>query len=80
MVYPEGLTGGLELMVTSLPESLAHGMSMLDNEPTFLQMDLSQFTAGDCESEAPAYGRTSVCSSPTHLTMEHPPKQRPKSA
>ena len=53
MVYPEGLNGGLELVITSLPELLAHGISML-NEPTFLQVDLSQFTAGNCALEASA--------------------------
>ena len=33
VVYPEGLNGGLEPVVTSLPESLAHSMSML-KKPT----------------------------------------------
>ena len=46
MVYPEGLNRGLEPVVTSLPESLAHGMSRLD-EPAFLLVDLSQVMPGD---------------------------------
>ena len=45
VVYPEGLNGSLELVVTTLLESLTHGMNMLIN-PTFLQVNLSQFTVG----------------------------------
>ena len=73
MVYPEGLNGGLEPVVTLLPESLACGTSMLE-ELTFLQVDLSQFTAGDCAPKASAPRRTSAPTSPIHLTMENPPK------
>ena len=73
MVYPEGLNRGLELVVTFLPESLAHGISMLE-EPTFLQVDLSQVTAGDCVPEASAPHKTLTPTSPTHVDMEHPPK------
>ena len=73
MVYPEGLNGGLEPVVTSLPESLAHSVSMLD-KPTFLVVDLSHVTSGDQVPEDSAPHRTSTPTSPTHLTMEHPPK------
>ena len=51
VVYLEGLKGGLELVVTSLPESLTHGMNML-SDPTLLQVNLSQFSAGDCVPDA----------------------------
>ena len=47
VVYLEGLNGGLELVTMSLPESLTHGVHML-NDLTFLQVDLSRFTASDC--------------------------------
>ena len=66
--YPEGLNGALELVVMSLPESLAHGMNML-NKPTFLLVDLPK---------ASALHNTSALTSPTHLTVEHPSRvERP---
>ena len=34
VVYPEGLNGCLVLVTTTLPESLSHGMTMLDDKPT----------------------------------------------
>ena len=74
VVYPKGLNRCLVLVVTPLPESLAHDTNALDDEPTFLQVDLSQFTAGDHESKALVPGRTSTCTSPMHLALEHPPK------
>ena len=73
VVYPEGLNGGLEPVVTPLPESLACGMSVLD-KPTFLQVDLSQFTTGDSVPKASAPCQASTLTSPTHFTMEDPPK------
>ena len=73
VVYLEGLNGGLEPVVTSLPESLTHGVNML-NDPTFLPVDLSQFMAGNCALEASAPHQTLTQSSPTHLIMEHPPR------
>ena len=62
MVYPEGMNWALKLVVPSLPESLAHGMNML-NESTFLLVNLSR---------ASALHNTSAPTSPTHLTMKHP--------
>ena len=73
VVYPEGLNRGLELVVTSQPESLAHGMSML-NEPAFLLVDLPKAMSGDQVHKVSAPYRSSTPTSPTHLTMEHPPK------
>ena len=72
VVYPKGLNRGLEMVVTLLPELLACGTSMLD-KPTFLQVDLSQFTAGDSAPKDSALYQTSQPTSPTHLTMENPP-------
>ena len=43
VVYPKGLKGCLVLKITSLPKSLTHGMNVLNDEPTFLQVDFSQF-------------------------------------
>ena len=62
MVYPEGLNGALKPIVTSLTESMAHGMNILD-ESTYLLVDLSK---------ASALHNISAPTSPTHLTMEHP--------
>ena len=73
VVYPEGLNGGLEPVVTSLPESLAHSVSML-GKPTFLVVDLSHVMSGDQVPEDSAANRTSTPTSPMHLAMEHPPK------
>ena len=62
VVYPEGLNGVLELVVTSFTESLAHRMNILD-ESTFLLVDLS---------EASALHNTLVPISPTHLAAKLP--------
>ena len=43
VVYPEGLNGCHVSVITSLPESLSNGVTMLQGKPTFLQVDLSQF-------------------------------------
>ena len=40
VVYPEGLNGCQVPVVTSLPELLSNGVTMLKGEPTFLQQDL----------------------------------------
>ena len=72
MVYPEG-NGCLELVVTSLPESLAHMVSRL-NEPTIIQVDISQFAAGDHVPKVSALCRTSRPVSPSHLTLGCAPK------
>ena len=52
VVYPEGLNGYQVPVVTSLPELLSNGVTMLKSEPTFLQMDLSQ--SATKESKAPS--------------------------
>ena len=74
VVYPKGLNGCLVLVITSLPESLAHGLNVLDDEPIFLQVDLSQFTTEECESKAPFPGSDSTSTSPSCPTMAPPPK------
>ena len=77
VVYPKGLNGGLEPVLTSLTASLAQGMNMLGaptHKPSFLPVDLSQVTPGDQASEASGPHRTLTLCSPSHLAMEHPPK------
>ena len=73
VVYPEGINGALELVLISLPESLAHGISIL-GEPAFLLVDVFLVTPGHQAPKASAPHRTSTPTSPTHLTMECPPK------
>ena len=51
MVCPEGLNGCQVPVITSLPESLSNGVTMLKGEPTFWQVDLSQFTTKEQESK-----------------------------
>ena len=36
VVYPKGLNGCLVPVIITLPEALSHGMTMLNDEPTFL--------------------------------------------
>ena len=54
VVYPEGLNRCQVSVVTSLPELLSNGMTMLKSEPTFLQVDLSQLATKEQESKAPS--------------------------
>ena len=42
VVYSEGLNGCQVPVITTLPESLSQGMTMLEGKSTFLQVDLSQ--------------------------------------
>ena len=39
VVYPEGLNGCQVPVITSLPELLSSGMTLLEGQPTFLQVD-----------------------------------------
>ena len=52
-VYPKGLNRCLVPVIVTLPESLSHGVTMLDDQPTFLQVDISQFTMDEHESKIP---------------------------
>ena len=74
VVYLEGLNGCLVLVVTSLPKSLPHSINALDDEPTFLQVDLCQFAVEEPESKAPIPSSDSTSTSPTCTTMAPPSK------
>ena len=68
VVYPEGLNGCQVRVVTSLPELLSNGMTMLGGKPTFLQVDLSQSATKEQESKATSLGSGSsppLATSPT---------------
>ena len=56
MVYPEGLNRYQAPVITFLPESLSNGVTMLKGEPTFLPVDLAQFTTKEQESKALSLG------------------------
>ena len=55
-------------------QSLSHSATMLDNKPTLLQVDLSQFTMEGQELKALFLGGGLTSTSPTHLAMMPPPK------
>ena len=80
VVYPEGLNGCMVLVETSLPESLVQGTNVPCNEPIFLQVDLSQFTAEDHESKAPVARRTSTSTPPDISLWHNSPKWKATSA
>ena len=79
-MYTEGLNGCLVPVITSLPKSLSHSMTMLNDEPTLLQVGLSQFMTEGHESKAPFLSGSPTSTSPHTLLWCLPPKQRPKSA
>ena len=74
VVYPEGLNGCQVPVVMTLPESLSNGVTMLEGESTFLQVDLSQFATKEQESKALSLGSglsPTLAASPTRAL---PPK------
>ena len=75
---PQRIKWGLEPVLISLSGALVQGVNTLGEpacEPSFLSVDLSQFTLGDHSPEVSAPCRTSTPTSPSHLTKEHPLKQ-----
>ena len=73
-MYPKGLNGCMVPVKMPLPELLSHSMTMLNDEPTLLQVDLSLFMMEGCELKAPFLGGSSNSTSPTHMAMVPPPK------
>ena len=73
-MYSEGLNRCLVLVITSLPESLSNGVTMLNDKPTLLQVDISQFMTEGHESKAPLLRGGPTSTSPTHPAMVPPPK------
>ena len=64
-------------VLSSLSESLVQGMNMLGepaHEPSFLLVYLSWVMPGDHTPKASTLCRTLTPTSPSHLTMEYPPK------
>ena len=73
-MYLKALNGCLVPLITSLPKSLSHNMTMLNDEPTLLQVDLLQFMMEVHESKSPFLSGSSTATSPTHLAMVPPHK------
>ena len=72
--YLEGHNGCQIPVIMSLPELLSNGMTMLEGEPTFLQVDLSQFATKGQESKALPLGSGLSPTLVTHPTRALPPK------
>ena len=56
VVYPEGLNGCQVPVIMSLPDLLSNGVTMLEGESTFLQVDLSPPATKEQESKALSLG------------------------
>ena len=80
MVYPEGLNGCQVPVITSLPEFLSKGVTMLEGESTFLQVDLSQSATKEQESTALSLSSGLNTTPAASHTRAFPPKQKAKSA
>ena len=78
VVYPEGFNGCQVLVITTLPESLSNGMTMLKGESTFLQVDLSQLATKEQEPKALSLGSGLSPTPASSLTRAFPPKQKAK--
>ena len=76
MVYPEGLNRCQVPVIMSLPELLSNGVTMLKGEPTFLQVDLSQFTTKGQESKTLALGSGLIPTLAAHPTRALAPQSR----
>ena len=61
---PQGNEWCLLPVLITLPESLSHGVTMLNDEPTFLQVDILQFTMDKHESKTPFLSSGSTSTSP----------------
>ena len=70
---PQGLNGCSALLTTTLPKSLSHGMTMLDDKHTLLQVNILQFAMEGHESKTSFLGGASTATSPTCSTMVPPP-------
>ena len=80
VVYLEGLNGCQVPVVMTLPELLSNGMTMLKGKPTFLQVDLSQYTTKEQEPKA-SYLSSGLSPPPASgPTRAFPARQRAKAA
>ena len=61
-------------VITTLPESLSNGMTMLEGESTFLQVDFYQSATQEQEPKAPSPGGSLSPTPAASPTMALPPK------
>ena len=73
VTYLVGLNGCEEPIITSLPESLANGVSLTGGKSIYLEIDILQPMAGELDQKASPIGRhsTIIIISPLKTT---PPK------
>ena len=79
IVYPKGLNRCLVPVITTVPKSLSHGVTMFDKEPTLLQVDISQFMMEGHKSKTPFSVVVQPLLLPHVLLWCLPPRQRVKS-
>ena len=74
MVYLEGLNGHQMPVIMTLPESLSNGLTILEGETTFLQVDHSQSTTQEQEPKALSPGGGLSPTLEASPTRAFPPK------
>ena len=80
VVYLEGLNGCQIPVVMSPPESLSRGVTILEGESTFLQVDLSPSTSMEQEFKVLSLGVVQTLPQQQAPPGPSHPKQRAKSA
>ena len=60
VAYPIGLNGCEEPIITSLPESLANGISLTRGESVYLEIDILQSLAEELDQKVPPIGKCST--------------------
>ena len=74
VVYSEGLNGCQVLVITTLPESLSKGMTLLEGKSTFLHVDLSQSATKEQEPRTLSPGSGLSPTPAINPTRAFPPK------
>ena len=74
VTYPIGLNGHEEPIITSLPESLANGVSLTGGKSVYLEIDIPQSLAEELDWKVPPIGELSaaIIASP----ISPPPKNQ----
>ena len=78
VVYPEGLNGCQMPVITTLPESLSQGVTLVRGKSTFLQVNLSWSATKEQEPKAPSLGSGLSPTPAGSCTWAFPPKQKAK--
>ena len=75
VVYPESLNICQIPVITSLPESLSKGITMLEGKSAFLQVDLSQSATKEQEFKVLSLGSSSNTTPAVSPSLAFPPKE-----